>query len=132
MDGDSEGVDNNRVKRYIAKYTVNVAIAHGISHIVGDIAVGKMADLVIWKPANFGVKPEQIIKGGVIAWAQMGDANAVSDSPPQVRVAKRFQLISAHAVDSYCSASLWQTNVGKLPLRCCPQLSHLRVSTVDR
>ena len=86
MQGDSEGVDNNRVKRYIAKYTVNVAIAQGISHIVGDIAVGKMADLVIWKPANFGVKPEQIIKGGVIAWAQMGDANAVSDSSPQVRV----------------------------------------------
>ena len=89
MEGDSEGVDNNRVKRYIAKYTVNVAIAHGVSHLVGDVAVGKMADLVIWKPANFGVKPEQIIKGGVIAWAQMGDANAVSrcalsTSPPRL------------------------------------------------
>jgi urease len=80
LEGDSEGNDNNRVKRYISKYTVNVAITHGISHMVGDIAVGKLADLVFWKPANFGVRPEQIVKGGIIAWAQMGDANAVSVS----------------------------------------------------
>ena len=76
LEGDSEGNDNNRVKRYIAKYTINVAITHGISHLVGDIAIGKLADLVMWKPSNFGIRPEQIIKGGVIAWAQMGDANA--------------------------------------------------------
>lgn len=56
------------------------AIAHGVSHLIGDIAVGKLADLVMWKPSNFGVRPEQVIKGGVIAWAQMGDANAVSSS----------------------------------------------------
>ncbi|TNY21571.1 putative urease [Rhodotorula diobovata] len=71
-----EGVDNERVKRYVAKYTINPAIAHGISHLVGDVAVGKLADLVLWKPHNFGVRPETIIKGGVIAWANMGDANA--------------------------------------------------------
>ncbi|GAA5894775.1 hypothetical protein JCM8208_006068 [Rhodotorula glutinis] len=71
-----EGVDNERVKRYIAKYTINPAITHGISHRVGDVAVGKLADLVLWKPHNFGVRPETIIKGGVIAWANMGDANA--------------------------------------------------------
>ncbi|GAA5888801.1 hypothetical protein JCM16303_003017 [Sporobolomyces ruberrimus] len=71
-----EGVDNERVKRYIAKYTINPAITHGISHLVGNIAPGKLADLVLWTPANFGVRPEMVIKGGVVAWANMGDANA--------------------------------------------------------
>jgi len=70
------GADNERVKRYIAKYTINPAITHGMSHLIGDVAVGKLADLVIWKPSHFGVRPESIIKGGVIAWANMGDANA--------------------------------------------------------
>jgi len=73
---DKTGVDNGRVKRYIAKYTINPAITHGISHVVGDISVGKLADLVLWKPENFGMKPEMVLKGGVIARAQMGDANA--------------------------------------------------------
>ncbi|GAA5908546.1 uncharacterized protein JCM6883_005581 [Sporobolomyces salmoneus] len=71
-----EGVDNERVKRYVAKYTINPALAHGISHVVGDVAPGKLADLVLWTPANFGIRPEMIIKGGVVAWANMGDANA--------------------------------------------------------
>ncbi|GAA5999785.1 hypothetical protein JCM10207_005910 [Rhodosporidiobolus poonsookiae] len=71
-----DGVDNERVKRYIAKYTINPAIAHGISHVVGDVAVGKLADLVLWSPSNFGVRPEMVVKGGHIAWANMGDANA--------------------------------------------------------
>ncbi|GAA5957918.1 hypothetical protein JCM3765_006204 [Sporobolomyces pararoseus] len=71
-----DGVDNERVKRYIAKYAINPAITHGISHLVGDIAPGKLADLVLWTPANFGVRPEMVIKGGVVAWANMGDANA--------------------------------------------------------
>ncbi|PPQ76528.1 hypothetical protein CVT26_013363 [Gymnopilus dilepis] len=70
------GRDNGRVKRYVAKYTVNPAITHGISHLVGQVAVGTLADLVLWKPENFGAKPEMVIKSGVIAWAQMGDANA--------------------------------------------------------
>ncbi|THH04303.1 hypothetical protein EW145_g5626 [Phellinidium pouzarii] len=74
--GDVEGRDNGRVKRYISKYTVNPAITHGFSHLVGSIAVGQLADLVLWKPENFGAKPELVLKSGVIAWAQMGDANA--------------------------------------------------------
>jgi urease len=74
--GDSESRDNGRVKRYIAKYTINPAITHGISHLVGQVAVGALADLVLWKPENFGSKPEMVLKSGVIVWAQMGDANA--------------------------------------------------------
>lgn len=77
--------DNVRIRRYIAKYTVNPAIAHGISHEVGSVEVGKLADLVLWKPAFFGAKPELVIKGGFIAWAQMGDANASIPTPqPQL------------------------------------------------
>jgi len=74
--GDEEGNDNGRVKRYIAKYTVNPAITHGVSHLIGSVAEGQLADLVLWRPENFGAKPEMILKSGVIAWAQMGDANA--------------------------------------------------------
>jgi urease subunit alpha len=73
--------DNVRIRRYIAKYTINPAIAHGIAHEVGSIEAGKLADLVLWKPAFFGVKPELVIKGGFIAWAQMGDANASIPTP---------------------------------------------------
>ncbi|EIN04054.1 urease [Punctularia strigosozonata HHB-11173 SS5] len=74
--GDSEGVDNGRVKRYISKYTINPAITHGMSHLVGQVATGTLADLVLWKPENFGSKPSMVLKSGVIAWSQMGDANA--------------------------------------------------------
>jgi urease subunit alpha len=73
--------DNVRIRRYIAKYTINPAITHGIAHEVGSIEVGKLADLVLWKPAFFGVKPEMVIKGGFIAWAQMGDPNASIPTP---------------------------------------------------
>ncbi|KAI0736053.1 urease [Earliella scabrosa] len=73
--GDCEGHDNNRVKRCIAKYTINPAITHGISHLVGEIAPKKLADLVLWKPENFGAKPELVLKSGVIVWAQTGDPN---------------------------------------------------------
>jgi urease subunit alpha len=73
---DRDGADNFRVKRYLAKVTINPAIAHGIAHEVGSIEVGKLADLCLWRPAHFGVRPELVIKGGFIAWAQMGDANA--------------------------------------------------------
>jgi urease subunit alpha len=73
--------DNLRIRRYIAKYTINPAIAHGIAHEVGSVEVGKLADLVLWKPAFFGVKPELVLKGGFIAWAQMGDANASIPTP---------------------------------------------------
>ena len=76
--------DNFRAKRYVAKYTINPAIAHGISNHVGSVEVGKMADLVIWQPAFFGVKPQLIIKGGFIVWAAMGDANASIPTPQPV------------------------------------------------
>ncbi|MFT8417772.1 MAG: urease subunit alpha [Acetobacter sp.] len=76
--------DNARVKRYIAKYTINPAIAHGLAHEVGSVEVGKLADLVLWEPAFFGVKPELVIKGGAIAYAMMGDPNASIPTPQPV------------------------------------------------
>ena len=82
--------DNFRVKRYIAKYTINPAITHGISHVVGSIEVGKLADLVVWKPAFFGVKPSLIIKGGMIAAAAMGDPNASIPTPQPVHYRPMF------------------------------------------
>ncbi|MDP5273949.1 urease subunit alpha [Chengkuizengella axinellae] len=82
--------DNYRIQRYISKYTINPAIAHGISHLVGSIEVGKWADLVVWKPAFFGVKPELILKGGMIAYAQMGDANASIPTPQPYYGRKMF------------------------------------------
>src|SRR5581483_5691660 len=81
---DSERNDNYRVKRYVAKYTINPAITHGIAHQVGSIEPGKLADLVLWRPAFFGVKPEMIVKGGFIAWSVMGDANASIPTPQPV------------------------------------------------
>ena len=84
LPGDSSRNDNIRVKRYIAKYTINPAITHGMAHAIGSIEPGKLADLVIWKPAFFGVKPEQIVKGGLIAWSVMGDANASIPTPQPV------------------------------------------------
>ena len=82
--------DNFRAQRYIAKYTINPAIAHGISEYVGSIEVGKIADLVLWHPAFFGVKPEMVIKGGFIAWSQMGDANASIPTPQPVYMRPMF------------------------------------------
>ncbi|HEX4386533.1 MAG TPA: urease subunit alpha [Myxococcales bacterium] len=73
--------DNLRIRRYLAKYTINPAIAHGFSHEVGSIEPGKLADLVLWKPGFFGIKPELVIKGGFIAWSQMGDAGASIPTP---------------------------------------------------
>jgi urease len=70
------GADNFRVRRYIAKYTVNPAIAHGMSHMIGSVEPGKLADLVLWSPANFGAKPDMVLKSGFVAYAQMGDPNA--------------------------------------------------------
>ncbi|NJN70316.1 MAG: urease subunit alpha [Nitrospira sp.] len=81
---DSSQNDNFRAKRYVAKYTINPAIAHGIAHEVGSVEVGKFADLVIWKPAFFGVKPEMVLKGGFIAQAQMGDPNASIPTPEPI------------------------------------------------
>ncbi len=82
--GETAGDDNLRVKRYVAKYTINPAIAHGLAVHVGSVEVGKLADLVVWKPAFFGVKPELVVKGGFIAWAAMGDPNASIPTPQPV------------------------------------------------
>ena len=82
--------DNQRIKRYIAKYTINPALTHGIGHVVGSIEVGKLADLVLWKPAFFGVKPSLILKGGMIAAAAMGDPNASIPTPQPVHYRPMF------------------------------------------
>jgi urease subunit alpha len=81
---DSDRNDNYRVKRYISKVTINPAIAHGINKYVGSIEKGKIADLVLWKPSFFAVKPELVVKGGSIVWSQMGDANASIPTPGPV------------------------------------------------
>jgi urease alpha subunit len=79
--------DNGRVKRYLAKYTINPAFFNGVSHAIGSVEPNKMADLVLWKPAFFGVKPEMIVKGGQIAWAQYGSTYSMSEP---IRLRKQF------------------------------------------
>jgi urease subunit alpha len=88
--GDSAEQDNARAKRYVAKYTINPAITHGIAQDVGSVEVGKLADLCLWRPAFFGVKPEIVLKGGMIAWAQMGDANASIPTPQPIHAQPMF------------------------------------------
>ena len=90
LKGDPAGHDNYRIKRYVAKYTINPAIAHGVSHVIGSVEVGKFADLVLWKPAMFGAKCEMVIKGGIIAWSQMGDPNASIPTPQPVYMRPMF------------------------------------------
>jgi len=90
IQGDSARNDNSRVKRYIAKYTINPAIAHGIAHEVGSIEIGKWADIVVWEPAFFGVKPTLIVKGGMIDLALMGDPNASIPTPQPVHYREMF------------------------------------------
>jgi urease subunit alpha len=91
------GADNLRARRYAAKYTINPAVAHGIAHLVGSVEVGKLADLVLWKPGFFGAKPELVLKGGFIAWAQMGDANASIPTPQPVRMRPMFGAFGSAA-----------------------------------
>jgi urease subunit alpha len=81
LPGERGDNDNQRIRRYIAKYTINPAIAHGVGHEIGSVEVGKLADLVLWRPAFFGAKPELVLKGGFIAWSQMGDPNASIPTP---------------------------------------------------
>ncbi len=90
LKGDSSGNDNFRVKRYVSKYTINPAIAHGIAHCVGSVEEGKLADLVLWKPALFGVKPSLVLKGGMIAAAAMGEPNASIPTPQPVHYRPMF------------------------------------------
>ena len=93
--GDPPEHDNLRIKRYIAKYTINPALVHGIAHEVGSIEVGKLADIVLWKPALFGVKPQLVLKGGMIAAAPMGDPNASIPTPQPVRFRPMFAAYGA-------------------------------------
>jgi urease subunit alpha len=87
---DSSRNDNQRAKRYAAKYTINPAITHGMATEIGSIEPGKLADMVLWKPAFFGVKPEMVVKGGFIAWSVMGDANASIPTPQPVMYRPMF------------------------------------------
>jgi len=95
LPGDSNGSDNSRAKRYVAKYTINPAITHGMATEIGSIEPGKLADLVLWKPAFFGVKPEMIVKGGFIAWTAMGDPNASIPTPQPVLYRPMFGSFGA-------------------------------------
>jgi urease subunit alpha len=90
LPGEKGESDNLRIKRYLSKYTINPALAHGMSHIIGSIEVGKLADLVLWKLSMFGAKPELVLKGGFIAWAQMGDPNASIPTPQPVFMRPMF------------------------------------------
>ncbi len=118
---DSTHNDNFRVKRYIAKYTINPAITHGIAHQVGSIEAGKLADIVLWKPAFFGVKPEMIVKGGFIAWSAMGDANASIPTPQPVLYRPMFGAFggatAATSLTFVSKAALDADIAGKLGLR---------------
>jgi len=111
--------DNHRVKRYVAKYTINPAIAHGIGHVVGSVEPGKLADLVLWKPAFFGVKPSLILKGGMIAAAAMGDPNASIPTPQPVHYRPMFGAFGkalSTSVTFVSKAALKNPALGKLEL----------------
>lgn len=115
------GADNFRVRRYIAKYTINPARAHGIAHVVGSIAEGLLADLVLWKPAFFGVKPALVIKGGAIAYAAMGDPNASIPTPQPVHYRPMFgafgRAVAATSVTFVSQAALANPEVLSLGLQ---------------
>jgi urease subunit alpha len=96
LEGDGKA-DNNRARRYVAKYTICPAIAHGLDHEIGSVEVGKLADLVLWEPAFFGVRPHAVLKGGMIAWAAMGDANASIPTPQPVLPRPMFGAAPAAA-----------------------------------
>jgi urease subunit alpha len=121
LPGEAPGDDNRRVKRYVAKYTINPAIAHGISEHVGSVEVGKLADLAVWKPAFFGVKPELVLKGGAIAWAAMGDPNASIPTPQPVLYRPMFgafgRAVATTAVTFVSAAALAAGVPARLGLR---------------
>lgn len=114
LPGDGARNDNFRARRYIAKYTINPAITHGVSHEVGSIEVGKLADLVLWRPAFFGVKPSLILKGGAIAASLMGDANASIPTPQPVHYRPMFASYggSRHATSlTFLSQAAWEAGL---------------------
>ena len=127
--------DNFRVKRYIAKYTLNPAITHGIAHMVGSIESGKIADLVLWKPAFFGVKPSMILKSGMIAAAQMGDPNASIPTPQPVHYRKMFGAYGGGLKTSFTfvSQAAYDAGIGDMlklnkPLAAVKNMRKLRKS----
>jgi urease subunit alpha len=113
--------DNFRVRRYVAKYTINPAITHGVAHEIGSIEIGKLADIVLWKPAFFGVKPAMIIKGGMILAAPMGDPNASIPTPQPVHYRPMFGALggarSATSVSFVSQAALDRGMSERLGLR---------------
>jgi urease subunit alpha len=116
LPGDTDRNDNARVKRYISKYTINPAIAQGFSSEIGSIAVGKLADLVLWSPAFFGVKPDLVIKGGMIACAPMGDPNASIPTPQPVHYRPMFGAIGramAASCITFVSSAAIDAGIGK-------------------
>jgi len=127
--------DNFRVKRYVAKYTINPAITHGISHVVGSLEVGKVADIVLWKPAFFGVKPSMILKSGMIAAAQMGDPNASIPTPQPVHYRMMFGAYGGVLKTSmtFVSQSAFDAGIGDMlklnkPVVAVKGMRHLRKS----
>jgi urease subunit alpha len=119
---DASRADNARVKRYVAKYTINPAITHGIAHRVGSVEIGKLADLVLWKPAFFGVKPSLVIKSGMIASAPMGDPNASIPTPQPVHYRPMFAAFGRAVEKSLIfvsKASLDDAAFKRLALRKC-------------
>jgi urease subunit alpha len=112
--------DNFRALRYLAKYTINPAITHGLSHIIGSLEVGKFADITVFKPAFFGAKPELILKGGFIAWANMGDPNASIPTPQPTFYRPQFgafgRAIGSTSLTFVSEASLREGTVGNLGL----------------
>jgi urease subunit alpha len=128
LPGDGGNNDNFRAKRYIAKYTINPALSHGLAHEVGSIAVGKLADLVLWKPAFFGAKPELVVKGGFIVAAQMGDPNASIPTPQPVHARRMFAALGGarHATSvTFVSRAALAADVGR-KLKLAKRLSAVR------
>ena len=115
LDGDSSRNDNTRVKRYIAKYTINPAITHGVAHVVGSIEAGKIADMVLWRPAFFGVKPSMILKGGMIAASLMGDPNASIPTPQPVHYRPMFGAFGGGLRKSFTfvSQAAFEAGIGR-------------------
>ncbi len=119
LSGDSKQSDNERVKRYISKYTINPAVTHGMSHLVGSLEVGKLADLVVWRPAYFGVKPTLVLKSGMIAWALMGDPNASIPTPQPVHMRPMFGAFGkalSTSITFVSQAALHNPSIGALNL----------------
>jgi len=133
LESDSINNDNNRIKRYVSKYTINPALTHGLGHIVGSVEKGKLADLVLWKPKFFGVKPAMVIKGGFIMHAAMGDANASIPTPQPVLQQPMFAAFGngiaacsvtfiSQAADSEMLAKELKLDKQLVPVKGCRQI----------